>query len=549
MKDALDADQPRPRAGEVGLGADLVEQAIDLRVAIGDRVPALVPDRRRMEVGPEVERGVDRPAPEQCLESARAHHLAERVHLDQAWLHGDADPAQLVADQHRGFDAQPVRGVGGELEGERLAVALQEAVPVGVAEAAPGENLPRALRIVGPGRELGIARPHPGRHRPGGDARVALPERVDQRLAVDPEGQREPDLGIVEGRPPQVPGDVVELARIGDRQAEARRGLDAGGVARRQAVEEVDLAREQALDQRGRVRDDPEDDPVEPGARRPGALRVGLEHDLLAGVPRRQPERSAGHQALAKPGLRAAPALEGQRRPGMLRQDAAVVGVHDLVRIGVTETETDRPRVDDLDVLDRLLRLRVGPGDLGRALGAPGESYVLRGHRRAVAPARVGAQMEDELAAVGGELPALGERGGERGRVLGPVRLLGEQGEEELVEDLVGETDAARDQLVDAGQVHRGADRRHRRRRLARRLGSAAGVATARGQESRAERGDEPAGTKRHDDCPMLEKPGRKRKRKPRSGLPLRLVELARARGVVSGWRSSAAWTPRPWAT
>jgi len=157
------------------------------------------------------------------------------------------------------------------------------------------------------------------------------------------------------------------------------------------------------------------------------------------------------------------------------------------------EAEADGARIDDLDRLDRLLRLRVGPGDLGRALGAPGEADVLGRHRRAVAPQRVGAQPEDELASVGGEPPALGERGREGGRVLGPIGLLGQQREEELVEQLGGESDAARDQLVDSRQVHRGADRGDRPRRLARRSGSARGSAAARGQESRAERCGEPA--------------------------------------------------------
>ncbi len=180
---------------------------------------------------------------------------------------------------------------------------------------------------------------------------------------------------------------------------------------------------------------------------------VALQHHLLSRAPRRETERPAGDQVVAKPIAALPPFGEGDLAPDVLRQDLAFDGIEKLGGVGLAEAKADGVRVDDLDVGDGVLEIGVAPGDLRGDLRLPGPAHILGGDRHAVAPHRVLAQVERQRAMVVRPVVGARELGRERRRMVGEVGLLGKQLHEELIEQVGGELDVACEQLVDARKV------------------------------------------------------------------------------------------------
>jgi hypothetical protein len=216
--------------------------AIDLGVRVAGGVAPVAVRGGGMEIARQVEAGIHAEALDRGVEVAAVGDVDQGGELEDARRHLDPHLLQLLLDHHRRVVALLVAGVRQQLEGEGPAAAVEDAVAVAIAEALGGEDPPRLRRIVGEGLQVGVVRPHGLDDRRVGDPRVLAPERVDDRLAVDGEGEGAADVGIAERRPGVVPRDDDRQPEPIGQELEVRVGGDAGCLGRRHLRDEVELA-------------------------------------------------------------------------------------------------------------------------------------------------------------------------------------------------------------------------------------------------------------------------------------------------------------------
>ncbi len=210
MQQRLDPRQQFFLDGYVCRDLCRVDQSIDFRMREAPEVVASVDGVAVKGVG-QVESCVDRPSTEQGVEVVSQNASVQAIELLAAQARLNCDPAQLLLDQHGRVHPERRVGVGGELERERPAVAVDHPVAVAVLPAFCREQLASRGRIVGPGSKLAVVGPDRRDDRGSRDPGSPEPERVHQRLAVDGQGQSPSDLRVVERRSSEVPGDEVVL--------------------------------------------------------------------------------------------------------------------------------------------------------------------------------------------------------------------------------------------------------------------------------------------------------------------------------------------------
>ncbi len=226
----------------------------------------------------------------------------------------------------------------------------------------PAEQPPRRIRIEGNGRHRDVAGKLGG-HRPVGDVAESEEHAVDDRTAVDREGERQPHLRVVEGRASHVQHQTVRqdqriLEYLEPRVLPDEGHVDGGNPG------EVQLTAHQGRELGGRLvhRDDDEPGEVRRPTQRSREVGIGFE-DPPAIVLERHEAKGSVPDRVGVPGRD--PHLRvGDGAQKMGGQDAQVrKHIWETFR-GPRPADHDRRVVEGGDALDRReIRVPRIPGD------------------------------------------------------------------------------------------------------------------------------------------------------------------------------------------
>jgi hypothetical protein len=268
--------------------------------------------------------------------------------------------------------------------------------------------------------ELAVVAPERGRLELRGHHAGAPVEGVHDGSPVDGVGEGLADTLVLELLHLVVEGDVPRRVRRTQEELEIRVALDHRDVVGVEAFHAVDLAGLERAQPLRVVLDVAHDHALDLGLRAP-EIRIRLEDDLLVGLPLHEPVGPGAHGVLAEVG---APALhrlgagdvedehrqireEGRLR--LLQGDAHGVGVDGLHgaddRLVVEAAELRLPVLEGLAGLDLVVVL--GVTRLPPPLEVPDDRGGVE--RRAVVELHVGAEPERPHAAIGRDLPLLGQ--------------------------------------------------------------------------------------------------------------------------------------------
>ena len=318
-------------------------------------------------------------------------------------LDAHADHPELLLQQPRVLPAQHAGRGHENVERERLAVLVADAVAVVVTPAVGIQAPPRLRRVVGQLPNLGIPDPHERRD----GTRRHLPEVTEgalhQARAIDCHCERSAHFAIGENR--------MRLRRVAaGAQIEGQVGVDVSAervereLRRRPRALHV-LRRHELLAHVGLIRDHLRHGDLQIGREPPNQAanprpaqkerRIGLEFDRLRRLPADKAVWPAAHRR--SPERRRLPLVPGHRAQQVRRQDAHVVDrIVEHLGIPLAEPKYRGERVALRDAGDAPQLGAERGSDRGVLVGVEREFHVGGAHALAVLPARARIDMEHQ---------------------------------------------------------------------------------------------------------------------------------------------------------